>query len=119
MLVPEQTIEAIRRALLLKPAIGIGIVSLGAWSGPADAVSCGEVLGPEGVVVLSEDLACDTSPALTVAGPVTFNLRGFTVACDPPGGTGIEVIGSEARVRNGTVENCAVGLVVEGDGGIG
>ncbi|HYZ26870.1 MAG TPA: right-handed parallel beta-helix repeat-containing protein [Geminicoccaceae bacterium] len=117
MLVPEQTIEAIRRALLLKPAIGIGIVSLCAWSGPAHAVSCGDVLGPGGVVVLSQDLSCDTLPVLTVEGPVTFNLRGFRVVCDPAGGTGIDVIGSQARIRNGTIENCAIGMMVEGEGG--
>jgi nitrous oxidase accessory protein NosD len=117
MLVPEKTIEVVPQALLLKPAIGIAVLSLCVWAGPARAVSCGDVLGPGGVVVLSEDLACDMSPALTVEGPVTFDLRGFTVACDPAGGTGIDVIGSQARIRNGTIESCAIGMVVEGDGG--
>jgi parallel beta-helix repeat protein len=117
MLVPEKTIEVVRPALLLKPAIGITVLSLCAWSGSAHAVACGDALGPGGVVVLSADLSCATSPALTVEGPVTFDLRNFTVACDPAGGTGIDVIGSQARIRNGTIENCAIGMVVEGDGG--
>jgi len=116
MLVPEKPIEVVRQALVLNPAIAVAVLSLCAWSGPAHAVACGDVLGPGGVVVLSEDLACDISPALTVEGPVTFNLRGFTVAC-APGGTGIEVIGSQARIRNGAIENCFIGMAVEGDGG--
>jgi hypothetical protein len=116
MLGSGKIIEVGRRAFLLKTAIGLGALHLFAWSGPVHAAACGDVLGPGGVVALSEDLRCATSPALTVEGPITVDLMGFKIACDPAGGTGIEVIGSEARIRNGTIRNCAIGVVVAGEG---
>jgi parallel beta-helix repeat protein len=95
---------------------------------PAAAQDCGATIGPEepGVeVFLDGDIGpCDTDPALTIEGPVTVNLNRFTISCvvpDPKGGeeevegfVGIEVVGVNAWVLNGVVEDCEDGVVVDG-----
>ena len=96
-------------------------------------VVCGEELGPEGHYKLANDLLCpcdpkdqNVKPALTIVGPVTVDLNGRSIACEPckadqceEGNTdplysivGIQVKGERATVRNGTIIRCNVGLVV-------
>jgi parallel beta-helix repeat protein len=112
-----------RRTFLLRLARGLA-VGLGALTAlgspaPAHAIACGDTLGPRGSAVLDGDLACAVSPALTIVGPFTLNLHGSTISCiegNAGTGTGIEVTGIGARVRDGTVADCAKGVVVEGNG---
>jgi hypothetical protein len=110
-----------RRYFVLGVVLGFGAAGLLGAPVPAHAISCGDVLGPGGSEALSGDLVCEESPALVVEGPTIIDLQGFTLACaladdGSLAGTGIEVIGSQARIRNGTIENCDRGVVVEGDG---
>ena len=98
---------------------GLGALLFG--TSAAQAIGCGEVLGPGGVAMLSDDLSCEESPALTVEGPVVVDLQGFTLRCalnhaGALAGTGIQVTGSQAEIRNGTIENCRRGVLVEGEG---
>ena len=112
-----------RWTLFLRPApglaSGLGAVAVLCLPGLAQAIDCGNTLGPGGSAVLDGDLACDVSPALTIVGPFNFNLHGFTISCvgDNAGAAvGIDVTGVRARIRNGTVADCGKGVVVEGDG---
>ena len=94
---------------------------------PAAAQDCGATIGPgePGVeVFLDGDIGpCNTDPALTIEGPVTVNLNGFTISCVVPdadeGFMGIEIVGVNAWVLNGVVEDCEDGVVVDGGPGGG
>ena len=121
MAVHPRRVGAFRRRSALNIAIGLGAVGMLGASAPAYALSCGDVVGPGGTAVLDKDLVCDRSPALIAEGPVVLDLQGFTIGCalhdkGTLAGTGIKVIGSEAEVRNGQVENCRRGIHVKGDG---
>jgi parallel beta-helix repeat protein len=106
--------------LAAKLAIGLCALAGLGWPGLADAISCGDTLGPGGSEALDGDLACDVSPALTIVGPMTFDLNGFAIFCvggsGGLSGTGIGVTGVRAKVRNGTIADCDRGVAVEGDG---
>lgn len=103
-------------------AAGLGAFATLISPSPVLAVACGDVLGPGGFFVLDDDLEqCVVAPALTVEGPVTVDLGGATISCalaDDGGlaGIGILVTGFRARLSNGTVENCNIGVAVEGEG---
>jgi len=100
---------------VLAAAVGLFGGLLGA--GPAWAVSCGDTIGPGGTVVLTGNLEpCATDPAVTVVGPVTFNLAGFTISCEITATDGIVVEGFRANVQNGTVRGCLAGVRLAGDG---
>lgn len=99
----------------------LGAMAMLAASGSAHAISCGDTLGPGGSLVLSEDLVCGTSPALTIEGMVDVDLQGHTVACALNNqatltGTGIRLEGSKAFLHDGRVEDCHRGVVVAGEG---
>src|SRR5262245_63475221 len=81
---------------------GIMVVALGMlWVASAEAVNCGDKLGPGGSFTLTADLGpCATSVALTVQGPVTVDLGGHAVSGSV---TGILIIGSQGTVRKGFV----------------
>jgi hypothetical protein len=91
---------------------------------PAAAeVACGDTIGPWKDVVLQADLRCDdVATALVVMGPATLDLNGFTIHCADRNGNGrepsagIAARGFGARVRNGIVEGCGVGVDVGGSG---
>ena len=71
------------------------------WPSFAYAIACGDTLGPGGSEALDGSLACDISPALTIVGPFTLNLHGFTISCvaDNAGvGVGIDLTGVRAQV---------------------
>jgi hypothetical protein len=60
----------------------------GAGSGYSTPIQCGDRLGPGRTAILEADLICtapeldsDPTTALTVLGPVTFNPKGYTLAC--------------------------------------
>jgi len=99
----------------------LGLPALGA----AVSLSCGDSVGPGGAVIqVSNDLlACGASPALTVTGPVTLDLKGHAIGCTGSGpdgrgtGPGILLLGSGAVLKNGRVFNCEVAVDVAGTGG--
>jgi parallel beta-helix repeat protein len=105
-------------------ALGLGMVAMalallggGLGAAPAWAQNCGDTIGPGGIVTLPGNVGpCATNPALTVVGPVIFNLNGFTVSCDTTATDGIVVQGSRAVVSNGTVTGCDDGVQLDGDG---
>jgi hypothetical protein len=100
-------------------------------------VNCGDILGPGGHYKLANDLKCpcdtedldenlNVKPALTIVGPITVDLNGKTIACEPceadqcEDGTkysiiGIHMKGKRAKVSNGTIIRCNVGVVVGED----
>jgi parallel beta-helix repeat protein len=92
------------------------------WLTPANAfaISCGDTVGPGGMVILDADLSgCSTSAAITLVGPVTLDLNGHTISCintNDPYRSGILVGGTRAKVSNGTVTNCGTGVTVTGGG---
>jgi parallel beta-helix repeat protein len=113
--------------VVLSVAVGLAAAGVFGWSEPARAISCGKTVGPsEELQVLNENLECGRSPALVIEGPVAVNLRGHTIACaltedDEAAdgvmtGIGIDVRGSLAYIRNGRINNCVTGVLVEGDG---
>jgi parallel beta-helix repeat protein len=112
-------------ALGLRLARALGALAVLLWPTLAYAIGCGDTLqpgdSPGDSEVLDGDLHCGAiSPALTIVGPYTLDLNGFTVFCgDPDGGltgTGIKVRGIRAKVHNGTIAYCDEGVVVEEDG---
>jgi parallel beta-helix repeat protein len=85
--------------------------------GPALAVECGETV--TGGARLDRDLVCTTDPAVTVDGG-RLDLNGFTVVCDhapDQPSVGVLLEGSGARLRDGAVTGCLVGIHVAGEGG--
>ncbi|MEM7022244.1 MAG: right-handed parallel beta-helix repeat-containing protein [Pseudomonadota bacterium] len=98
---------------------GLAIAGLLLAAAPAKGeVACGDVIGvhtPKNTK-LTEDLLCDTNPALTVARGAQLNMRGFTVECDNISDDGIVLKGARAKLRNGIVTGCFDGVVVAGRG---
>ena len=59
-----------------------------------------------------------SNTAVTVEGPESLDLNGFTVSCDGSAGSiGILLTGQGATVKNGIVENCEAGVVAQDQGG--
>jgi parallel beta-helix repeat protein len=75
---------------------------------------CGDTL-ENGRFELRKNLNCDEDPAITIIGPAKLNLNGKTLS-----GNGdnvcIQINGEGAKVWNGTVTNCADGVVIAGTG---
>ena len=99
-------------------------LTLTAAAGAANAASCGDTIGPGGMVTLDSDVICQSTPAthkLLVTGPVTLDLNGRTIDC---GGVldagfsnvGVLVEGTKAQIRNGTIRNCNAGVRVSSTG---
>ena len=87
----------------------------------ASAVKCGDTIKKK--TVLKKDLTCNCPgsssdyeygfAALTVEGPATLDLNGHTVSCSA--GVGdlsfcIQINGTGAKIQNGTVSKCYVGV---------
>ena len=91
---------------------------------PAHALQCGETVGPNETVVLDSDIGPCTEQndgGITVIGPATLDMNGFTLECIDFGNPhelpdGITIEGKGAKVRNGSIENCRYGVVVAGEG---
>ena len=81
----------------------------------AAAVDCGDVLMGPAAFRLDRDLSCASPTALTVRGGATLDLGRHVVTC-VAGGIGIAVAGTAARVSNGTVTGCDVGVALSGEG---
>ena len=64
------------------------------------------------------DLSCNTSASLIIEGPGgQLNLGGHTVNCQSADNTiGILLVGDHARITNGTVTNCQIGVVAADNG---
>ena len=87
-------------------AILIVVASACMTSRVSYAVDCGDKIGPGGKVTLTGDITgCGVSPALTVEGPVTLDLNGYTLSC-LAGGIGIEVQGKNATIIKGSITAC-------------
>jgi parallel beta-helix repeat protein len=100
----------------------IGIVLFGlsviTKSASANSVVCGDLV--TGNVNLTANLDCsfisaDFGPMLVVEGPARLNLNGFKVIGNGSDSC-IELTGSKAKVRNGTVTQCGDGVVIAGTG---
>ena len=94
---------------------GVAMVGLATSSQVSAQVACGDEI--TGDAVLEGDLQCAEKPALTVTGPGSLDLGGFTVTC-LDNGTGIQVVGN-ARLTNGKVTACNDGLALSGRGPVG
>lgn len=110
-----------KQILPLRLAAGMCALAVLGLPGLAHAIACGDTLGPGRSAALEGDLVCDISPALMIEGPLAFDLGGFTIFCvlaadGSLSGTGIEVTGVRAKLRNGTIADCNRGVVVAGDG---
>jgi len=97
------------------------LLALVSVSSESATISCGDTLGPGGVISIDNSIdGCSTasgSPALTLIGPVEVDLRGNRVACDasaPP--VGILIKGRGAKLLNGQVFDCKIGVKVSGKG---
>lgn len=106
-----------RRARVAALGLALVVVAGEAWG----QVQCGAIIGPKEKVTLQGDLEqCPPgTPALTVVGPATLDLNGFSVICREAGvntARGIVVVGKRAVVRNGTVQHCSIGVEVLGEG---
>jgi parallel beta-helix repeat protein len=83
----------------------------------AKRVKCGDTL-KYGHFELRGDLTCskdpdnDDKPAIEITGPAKLNLNGNTLSGDGKIGC-IIITGEGARVRNGTLENCKNGILIE------
>ncbi|AWF81567.1 hypothetical protein BTJ40_12445 [Microbulbifer sp. A4B17] len=83
----------------------------------AKAVDCGDIVTL--AEVLDQSLSCTTNPAVTVVGPGSLDLNGFTVSCNGSG-VGIRLEGTAANLtggalQDGVITNCGAGMVVLGD----
>jgi parallel beta-helix repeat protein len=93
---------------------------------PAVAVQCGDTIGPNVSVTLSESLICDSTTnyvALTIIGPAEVHLNGFTIQCHDTNQDGVVptsglfLDGHNAQVHgSGIVKDCFVGVAVSGEG---
>ena len=85
-------------------------------------VSCGDTIGPDEKVIFTEDLACDDSTGgLTVRGPATIDLNGFTVTCEDSDQNGVVphgifALGQKVKLRNGSIVGCDIGVWLLGSG---
>ena len=89
----------------------------------AEVIPCGLTIGPNESVTLEAHVGpCDGVEAVvTIIGPATLDLNGHPVFCDDWTNDGvlpdgIVLQGERARVKNGNVEGCHNGVVVEGEG---
>ena len=93
-------------------------------SGAAHAVECGDTIGPNEKVVLTRDLLCPSNVdvALTVVGPATLDMNGYTITClaglfsDYATDNGVYVLGKSARIKDGTISSCLEAMVIKGEG---
>lgn len=103
----------------MRPRSGLCIIVLLLTAARAGAqVDCGAVLGPGGSFVATDDVGpCVEDPAVTIVGPVEVDFAGFRVACElTASNEGIVIEGKGAKVSNGSVTNCELGVRVAGEG---
>ncbi|WP_444898230.1 NosD domain-containing protein [Microbulbifer sp. SSSA005] len=81
------------------------------------AVDCGDTVTL--AEVLDQNLNCATNPAVTIVGPGSLDMNGFSVSCGGSG-VGIRIEGIAASVtggalQDGVITNCGAGMVVLGE----
>ncbi len=84
----------------------------------AQDIECGAIIGPGKRIGLEQDLDCSEyfgGPALTVVGPVTFDLKRHTVKGNDLI-DGIVIEGRRAFVRRGTLTGFYDGVILAGEG---
>lgn len=83
----------------------------------AGNIACGAILGPGGKFVLDSNVGpCPgPEPAITV-NSARLDLNGFSVSCGADPAAGIVIVGTEAKVHNGTVTGCVSGVELRGQG---
>ena len=110
----ENRSQSVRSAILAASLLISG--TPGATPASAQVV-CGQRIGPNETVVIENDLDCAFPFGLEVSGPgATLDLNGNTLTCTDPNIEGIILTGQGAKVRNGVVDGCLVGIVIEGSG---
>ncbi len=94
--------------------------ALAASAAPAAGqVACGGTVGPGGTFTMTGDIiGCTSDPALRVVGKAVLDMAGHRLSCDPDAvfPVGISIEGKDATVRNGSVDGCAFGITVFGQG---
>lgn len=99
--------------------LSIAITLCAAAGGFATAqaqVMCGDVITTH--QVLTQDLSCPGfDPALTIQGPGgSLDMRRHTLSCAGSNAGGIDVNGTGAVLKSGTVSDCSIGVVLDGRG---
>lgn len=98
-------------------AVMLILMLVAGWAPAAHAgsIACGTTLS-NGSFTLDSDLTSNSDVCLTLVGPVTLEMAGHTIACNPglpfTNFTAIRVLGVGASVRNGKVTRCQVGMQV-------
>ena len=109
-----------------KKIVGFGLVTLSlslAATASHAQIQCGETILPGQKVKLTGNVGPCTpeTGGIVVRGPATLDLNGFTVFCqlgfdshlNP---TGIELVDERAKVKNGSVIACSIGVALRGNG---
>ena len=107
----------LRGRLSLYVAFIGGFLPLLAQGLPVHAeVTCGTTISEE--VTLTTDITCDSPTVLFVLGPGgQLNLDGHTVSCNNADNSiGVFLVGENAKVTNGTVAHCKLGVVAADNG---
>lgn len=110
-----------------KRILTYSLVALGAWlflvAEASAQISCGDVIRPGEKVKLQGNVGPCTAATggITVIGPATLDLNGFSVTCvlqvDPKDAPqGIVLAGEKVKLKNGTVAGCQDGVFVSGAG---
>ena len=108
--------EKLSTKLMAVAALTLGL------SSTAQAVKCGDTIGPRETVKLEQDLVCPAgfgSVALWLEGPATLDMNGYTIKCEEPASQfsrGIVVFGKNAKLKDGTVFRCHTGVALQGEG---
>jgi parallel beta-helix repeat protein len=96
----ENTRFVQRLVVMLLGGLGIALASVTS----AQAIACGDVLGPGGRFRLEQDVACPNA-AFTVRDGAILDLNGYSVTCGLGTTTGCIVLtGAGAQLWNGTVD---------------
>jgi parallel beta-helix repeat protein len=97
------------------------VVAAGVLAGAAPAmaqVACGDTIRSD--ARLSANLTCGSDPALTLIGPASLDMAGFTITCTSPRSDGIVIRGSGAQLlssgQRGRVTACDDGVKLRGIG---
>lgn len=95
------------------------LVGAGMANADPSGINCGDTVNLDGgKVVLNGNLDCTTDPALTVVGPGTFDMNGYTLRSGGDAEVGLQVQGERANVINGVVvgDDCGDCVRIGGEG---
>ncbi len=98
-------------------SLAAALLAVVALTPDASALECGDTIYPGEKVKLDGHVGpCPAVPGgITVIGPATLDLNGFTVWCEGSH-IGVRLQGERGVVKNGTVEDCPVGVMPDGEG---